>query len=285
MGSIDHDKLFETMACEIYHHLRESEEDMTRRMRAVVIDWLVEVSEYYRLVPETLYLTINYIDRYLSCTPIDPRRLQLLGVTCMMIASKYEEIRAPKVDDFCYITDNTYSHDEVLQMESSVLDFLKFEMTAPTARCFLRLFLVPNAQMDIYNMGIRPMQLLYLASYISDLSLLRYRMLHYAPSLIAASAIFLARFLFMPSRKPWNLILRNYTPYQPSDLQECVKALHELVCKCPHFKLQTIREKYSRHSYKRVAKITCPASIPLENFKDITSRRNDRSKKSATMNK
>lgn len=51
---------------------------------------------------------------------------------------KYEEICAPQVEEFCYITDNTYFKDEVLQMEATVLNFLKFELTAPTAKCFLR---------------------------------------------------------------------------------------------------------------------------------------------------
>nr|POE69985.1 cyclin-a1-1 [Quercus suber] len=68
------------------------------------------------------------------------QQLQLPGVACMMIASKYEEICAPQVEEFCYITDNTYFKEEVLQMESAVLNYLKFEMTAPTAKCFLRQF-------------------------------------------------------------------------------------------------------------------------------------------------
>lgn len=71
------------------------------------------MSEEYRLVPETLYLTVNYIDRYLSGNVISRQKLQLLGVACMMIAAKYEEICAPQVEEFCYITDNTYLKDEV----------------------------------------------------------------------------------------------------------------------------------------------------------------------------
>nr|XP_043615742.1 cyclin-A1-3-like [Erigeron canadensis] len=287
MESTDDVKIYKQL-CEamyFYEHLRASEgkkrpavafmetvqEDITPSIRAILIDWLVEVAEDYRLLPETLYLTINYVDRYLSGNPIHLYKIQLLGVACMMIASKYEEICAPNVEEFCNLTENIYSNDEVLQMESSVLNFLNFEMTAPTVTCFLNLFLVSDAQMDIYNMGIHPMRLEFLASYISDLSLLRYSMLRYAPSLIAASAIFLARFLLMPSLKPWNLILRYYTLYQPSDLQKCVKTLHSLVCKCPNFELKAIREKYSQHKYKYVANITCPASIPLENFDNIRS--------------
>ncbi|KAL8485674.1 hypothetical protein ACS0TY_027817 [Phlomoides rotata] len=150
--NLDDPQLCATIACDIYKHLRASEakkrpatnfmervqKDINASMRAILIDWLVEVSEEYRLVPDTLYLTVNYIDRYLSGNVMDRQRLQLLGVACMMIASKYEEICAPQVEEFCYITDNTYFKDEVLQMESAVLNYLKFEMTAPTIKCFLR---------------------------------------------------------------------------------------------------------------------------------------------------
>ncbi|GKB36456.1 cyclin A1,1 [Tanacetum coccineum] len=247
-------QLCATMACDIYQHLRASEakkrpavdfmenvqKDINPSMRAILIDWLVEVAEEYRLVPDTLYLTINYIDRFLSGNLMDRQRLQLLGVACMMIASKYEEICAPQVEEFCYITDNTYFKDEVLEMESSVLNFLKFEMTAPTVRCFLRRF-VRAAQ----GVNEAPsMHLEHLASYIAELSLLEYDMLQYAPSLVAASAIFLARYVQSPLQKPWDSTLRHYTQYQPSDLSECVKALHALVCECPNSSLPAIREKY-----------------------------------------
>ncbi|KAI7740860.1 hypothetical protein M8C21_006502 [Ambrosia artemisiifolia] len=219
-------QLCATMACDIYQHLRASEvkkrpavdfmekvqKDINASMRAILIDWLVEVAEEYRLVPDTLYLTINYIDRYLSGNLMDRQRLQLLGVACMMIASKYEEICAPQVEEFCYITDNTYFKDEVLQMESSVLNFLKFELTAPTVRCFLR------------------------------------------------------RFVRAAHGVNENSTLKHYTQYQPSELFECVKSLHTLVTECPNSSLPAIREKYSQHKYKFVAKKHCPASIPMEYF-------------------
>ncbi|PWA43688.1 cyclin A1,1 [Artemisia annua] len=274
-------QLCATMACDIYQHLRATEakkrpavdfmenvqKDINPSMRAILIDWLVEVAEEYRLVPDTLYLTINYIDRFLSGNLMDRQRLQLLGVACMMIASKYEEICAPQVEEFCYITDNTYFKDEVLEMESSVLNFLKFEMTAPTVRCFLRRF-VRAAQ----GVNEAPsMHLEHLASYIAELSLLEYNMLQYAPSLVAASSIFLARYVQSPSQKPWDSTLRHYTQYQPSDLSECVKALHALVCECPNSSLPAIREKYSQHKYKSVAKkYNCPPSIPVDYFQNVS---------------
>lgn len=273
-------QLCATMACDIYKHLRASEakkrpasdfmervqKDINASMRAILVDWLVEVSEEYRLVPDTLYLTINYIDRYLSGNTMDRQRLQLLGVACMMIAAKYEEICAPQVEEFCYITDNTYFKEEVLQMESKVLNFLKFEMTAPTAKCFLRRFVRAALAVD----EAPPIQLECLANYLTELSLIEYNMLCYAPSLVAASAIFLANYILLPSKRPWNPTLRHYTLYQPSDLRDCVKALHSLCCNSYSSSLPAIREKYSQHKYKFVAKKYCPPSIPLEYFQNLS---------------
>ncbi|OIT03255.1 PREDICTED: cyclin-A1-4-like [Nicotiana attenuata] len=273
-------QLCATMACDIYKHLRATEvkkrpstdfmekvqKDINASMRAILIDWLVEVAEEYRLVPDTLYLTVNYIDRYLSGNLMDRQRLQLLGVACMMIASKYEEICAPQVEEFCYITDNTYFKEEVLQMESTVLNYLKFEMTAPTAKCFLRRFVRAAQGLN----EVLSLQLEHLASYIAELSLLEYNMLCYAPSVIAASAIFLAKYILLPSKKPWNSTLRHYTLYQPSDLRDCVMALHSLCCNNNNSSLPAIREKYSQHRYKFVAKKYCPPTIPVEFFQNIS---------------
>ncbi|KAI8015853.1 Cyclin-A1-1 [Camellia lanceoleosa] len=246
-----------TFACEIYKNLQASErkkmprtdfveriqEDINASMRAILIDWLVEVAEEYSLVPETLFLTVNYIDRYLSGNVIQRQRLQLLGVACMMIAAKYEEICAPQVEEFCYVADNTCFKKEVLQMESSVLNYLKFEMSAPTAGFFLTRFV--RAAQGINE--VPSMQFGYLANYLTELSLLEYGMLCYAPSLIAASAIFLAKFMLNPLKRPWTLTLMHYTLYKPSDLRDCVKAIHRLVCNIHSSSLPAIREKYSQH--------------------------------------
>ncbi|KAK1693771.1 hypothetical protein QYE76_010468 [Lolium multiflorum] len=274
-------QLCEPLACDIYKHLREAEtkkrpspdfvettqKDIDTSMRAILIDWLVEVTDEYRLVPETLYLTVSYIDRYLSHKEISRHKLQLLGVSCLLIAAKHEEICPPQVEELCYITDNTYIKDEVLQMEASILSCLKFEMTAPTAKCFLRRFLLVS---QVCHEG-SALHLEFLASYISELSLLEYSLLCYVPSLIAASSIFLANFILKPTKNPWNITLSYHTQYEPSELHDCVKVLHRLFRVGPGSKLPAIREKYSQHKYKFVAKKYCPPSIPVEFFQDASN--------------
>ncbi|RVW54026.1 Cyclin-A2-1 [Vitis vinifera] len=113
--------------------------DITPNMRGILVDWLVEVSEEYKLVPDTLYLTVNLIDRFLSKNYIEKQRLQLLGVTCMLIASKYEEICAPHVEEFCFITDNTYTREEVCFLLPFAVCFFN-PFNYPCNRVGLKLF-------------------------------------------------------------------------------------------------------------------------------------------------
>ena len=100
------------------------QQDVNNSMRSILVDWLVEVAQEYKLVSETLFLAINYIDRFLSSEVAPRRKLQLVGITCMLVAAKYEEIYAPQIEDFCYITDNTYTRDEVLAMEQQVTQLI-----------------------------------------------------------------------------------------------------------------------------------------------------------------
>lgn len=88
---------------------------MNESMRAILVDWLIEVHIKFKLLPETLFLTVNIIDRFLTIVkPIKRAKLQLVGVTALMIATKYEEIYPPTIKDLVYITDNAYSKEEIL---------------------------------------------------------------------------------------------------------------------------------------------------------------------------
>ena len=91
----------------------ENQPHINERMRSILVDWLVEVHLKFKLVPETLYLTVNLIDRYLERKEVSRPRLQLVGVTSLLIASKYEEIYPPELRDLVYICDRAYTRHEV----------------------------------------------------------------------------------------------------------------------------------------------------------------------------
>lgn len=157
--------------------------DINAKMRAILIDWLIEVHMKFRLVPETLYLCINIIDRYCSLVRVKRAKLQLVGVTALLIACKYEEIYPPEVRDCVYITDSAYQREEVLDMEQNIVHKLGFRITVPTAYPFLQRFLTILKASPIIK---------HTASYYSERTLQEHDMLHFRPSLICVSAIVLA---------------------------------------------------------------------------------------------
>ena len=110
------------------------------RMRAVLIDWLIGVHLQFHLLQETLYTTVAILDRYLQydVKKISRSKLQLVGVASMLIAAKYEEIYAPEVKDFVYITDRAYTERDILKMEIRVLAVLNFNLGRPLPLHFLR---------------------------------------------------------------------------------------------------------------------------------------------------
>ena len=105
-------------------------------MRAILIDWLVDVHLKHKMVPETLYLTVSLIDRYLEKIQVTRDKLQLVGITALFIAAKYEEIYPPHIRDYVEVTDNTFSKYEILEMEGKMLLALNFNLTVPSALRF-----------------------------------------------------------------------------------------------------------------------------------------------------
>lgn len=119
----------------------DSQPEINEKMRAILTDWLVEVHNKFDLMPETLYLTINIVDRYLAKKTVPRRELQLVGISAMLMASKYEEIWAPEVNDFVCISDRAYTHEQVLVMEKRILGELEWNLTVPTPYVFLVRFI------------------------------------------------------------------------------------------------------------------------------------------------
>ncbi|MED6149531.1 Cyclin-A2-2 [Stylosanthes scabra] len=189
------------------------------------------------------------------------QRLQLLGVTCMLIASKYEEICAPRVEEFCFITDNTYTKEEVLKMESEVLNILHFHLSVPTTKTFLRRFI--QAAQSSYKAPC--IELEFLANYLAELTLVEYSFLQYLPSLIAASAVFLARWTLNQSEHPWNPTLEHYTNYKASELETVVLELVDLQLNTKGSSLNAIREKYKEKKFNSVATLP-PNPKPVQSL-------------------
>lgn len=243
-------------------YLKNYQEDITPNMRAILVDWLVEVAEEYNLKQETLFTSVNFIDRSLGLFQVTRHKLQLLGCACMLIAAKYEEIYAPTIEDFVYISDNTYTHDQVLRMESKVLGALKFKLTVCTPITFLSRFLRAAKAEDMAVVsGDTSEKLKRLAMYFSELGLQEYDMVHYRQSHVAAAAVALAR-RTLGINELWHQTLEHYTGCKLNDLAECERQLHACHRKACSDKLQAIKRKNSAPEFMRISDIE-PLSIHL----------------------
>ena len=168
--------------------------DINAKMRAILIDWLVwrcTASLSWSRRPSSLHLTVSLIDRFLEREQIPRNKLQLVGVTAMFVACKYEEVFPPACSDFVFVSDKLYSREEILRMEGLILSTLGFELTSPSAFVFIRRF---AKVAGIASTAPRSTTEL-LASYLLELTLQEDRMRVYLPSLLCAAAIWPTRTL------------------------------------------------------------------------------------------
>ena len=224
----------------------ENQTHINERMRAILVDWLVEVHLKFKLVPETLYLTVNLIDRYLSVKEVKRPKLQLIGVSCLLIASKYEEIYPPELRDLVYVCDRAYSGNEILEMEGGILKALGYQVTTPSAFYFL-LRDLKAAHAD--------KRIVQLACFVLDGTLQSYGLLHYLPSQLAAGAILIARKTV--GRNPWSPTLLHYTGYTEEEILPVARAILSGI-KNASPELRAVNKKYSTNRYGRVALGTLP---------------------------
>jgi len=211
------------------------------RMRAILVDWLVEVHYKFKCCPETLYLTVNLIDRFLDRKQVPRPKLQLVGVTAFLIACKYEEIYPPEVKELVYMTDGAYTRKQIIDMEAFMLATLKFQVTVCTTHCFLVRFL---------KAGHADNKMYFLASYISERTLQEVDVLCFLPSMVAAAAVYLAR--RNCGLRPWSPTLTHYTKYTEEALLPCLRVLSPWLNSRSQ-SLQAIRKKYGAAKFMMVS--------------------------------
>lgn len=246
------------------------QEDITIQMRAILVDRLVKIAQVYEFVEDTLYLTVSYIDKFLSSKSVHRQRLELLGLSCMFVAAKYEEIDHPSMEEFSCITNNAgITKDEMLKMEREILRLLNFEMGNPTIKTFLRRLITRVSVQEEECVFAVNLKLKFLGYYLAELSLLDYGCIKFLPSMVAASVVFLSKFTMQPKIHPWNSALQTYSGYGSFDLKDCVLAIHELQLNKKWGSLVAVRDKYKQHKFKCVALLISPSQIPSTYFEDV----------------
>jgi len=219
--------------------------DINEKMRAILLDWLVEVHRMFKLLPETLYLSVNIIDRFLQAKSVARDKLQLVGVTAMLVASKYEEIYAPECNDFVYISDGAYTKETILQMEQMMLGALQFELNAPSPLHFLRRY--SKASGSDYTLHT-------LCKFLIELTVLDVKLLKYAPSQIAAAAVYIAR--AMSGMTPrWPAMLQRYTTLCEAQVRPVAMEMNAHLKKSQRSPLKAIKKKYSLAKFGDVSSL------------------------------
>jgi len=214
------------------------------KMRAILVDWLVDVAKKYKLKSETLFLAVALVDRFLEQKVMQRQHLQLVGVTGLLIAAKFEEMCPPQVQDFVYVTDRAYTSDEVLRMEVLMLTTLDFQICQPTALHFLQWLQRTNSCADMNS---------DLAQYMLELSLVDYKMIRYSPSHLAASAVLLSNKL-LHCQPVWSSATARQTDMTEQTLKNCVREFRNILQDAEHSTLQAVKKKFSHAKYNEVAK-------------------------------
>ncbi|XP_043960494.1 G2/mitotic-specific cyclin-B2 [Gambusia affinis] len=218
--------------------------EVTAAMRAILVDWLIQVHSRFQLLQETLYLTVAVLDRFLQVQPVSRRKLQLVGVAAMLVACKYEEMFCPEVGDFAYITDDAFSKAQILEMEQLVLRKLGFQLGRPLPLHFLRrASKVANTDLEKHT----------LAKYLMELTLLDYQMVHLRPSEVAAASLCLSQLLV--DGLSWSPMQQHYSSYDEAHLQPIMQQLAKNVVLVNEgrTKFQAVRKKYSSSKLMKIS--------------------------------
>lgn len=241
-------------------HYMDLQTEIQWSMRSVLMDWLIQVHHRFSLLPETLFLCVNYIDRFLSCKIVSLGKLQLVGATAIFVAAKYEEINCPSVNEIVYMVDGGYTVDEILKAERFMLSMLQFELGWPGPMSFLRRI----SKADDYDLETRT-----LAKYFLEVTIMDERFVGSPPSYVAAGAHCFARLLLkkgdwvsLPSCQDRGITNDYQTPahayysgYTWTQLRPLVSMMLEC-CENPQKHHGAVYEKYSDRRYKRASFFT-----------------------------
>ena len=242
-----HMKSLESKGIALSNYMSLIQTDINEKMRIILINWLIEVHFKFHLLNETLFISINIIDRYLSQKNINRKYLQLLGITSLFIASKYEEIYAPSAKDLIFMTDNAYKIEEMIKMENEILGVLKFELTFPTSLRFLELY-GDFLNLDEIN--------LFRCYYLNEVSLICYNLCGVCPSLIACACLYINLKSNIMVFKGYNEEeLFKITGYKKAELNNCLNILINALVKMdePNNRFISIKKKYALDKYKKVS--------------------------------
>ncbi|XP_014281649.1 G2/mitotic-specific cyclin-B2 [Halyomorpha halys] len=218
--------------------------------RFALVDWLVEINEHFQFIHETFQLCISIIDRYIQedkC--LDKKKdLQLIALAAVFIASKYEEIIPLEINDLLYVCDSSSSTEEILKMEMKIATEMQYSFGRPVPAQFIRRYC---------NVARATRVEQSCAFYLTDVALMSHKLCYLKPSIIAASAMYIALCVSNGAvdQNLWNMTLINYSTYDIEDFKDCTKTLARCLKNTKSSRYQAIEKKYSKQEYFNVSQI------------------------------
>ena len=237
--------------------------DINNKMRAILIDWLIDVHLKFGFKPETLYITIHIIDSYLSLKKIERCNFQLLGVAALLIACKQNEIIFHKLKEYVYITDNAYTENDIKDMEYKILSTLNFNILNPSSLSFYEIF--------CNKFGLsQDNKKVHLGEFLMESFYLDENCLKYSASTIASTVQYIVMKYFKMknykecyNQKFFNIkkIEEFEDKYAKSNnyaihiIKECAKDICYCINELPRGNLKSTLRKYSNNNFDNVAKL------------------------------
>lgn len=222
--------------------------DINGEMRSILVDWLADVCCEYNLQLDTLCSAVLLIDRMLCLRMVSRLKLQLVGTAALMIASKVEEIFPPELKEFIYVTDETYTAEQIIKMEKLILTTLGWEISSPLVSWFA------SRLAHIADLDKRAD---LLVSYLTELTLIDLDYLQFLPSVVGAAAVCAARIICGAS-EPWTEDLYKQSELAIEEIMPCVRAMLKSFRDAPHASQTGMYEKYADQLRFSVATMPCP---------------------------
>lgn len=222
--------------------------EVNEKMRAMMVDWIIEVHYKFKLVPQTLFLVVNLVDRYLSHKKVPRKKFQLIGTACFLVACKFEEIYSPELRDFCFICDQHYKQEEIIQYEYKVLAAVDFDINFVSSYRFLEIFAI---QFEVQDSALD------MAKYCVELALLDTKFYRYPPSLIALASTFIGMKAFKNTREKELLkILKHEGKNSELKFRECVKLLIFWIENVDKTQYSIVKSKFASSKFNEVGKFS-----------------------------
>ena len=172
--------------------------------------------------------------------------MHLLGVTTLLIASKYEEIYPPELRDFLVVSENKFNKVQVLAMEKDILMTLQFRVTAPSAYRFLQRY-------RRLSVLLNDDEVFFYAQYLQEVALLDASLLQFKPSEIAAASMILSA-RQLKKQNCWDKDMERFTGYKEAELKNACDEIKGFALEINPKFISTLKYKFSKPEYLQVAR-------------------------------